>query len=157
MPRTAPTTAQPRDPWMSAVASLSEEDRMAFSGINSNILEDLKAVSTALPADLSKCCRTCLGEHDQPSLHCHHLQIQQATEDKKRVCEEKSWKIYTKKTGQKVTIRHLLEKLSVWVTESIKIVDTFISFDVSGHAAIPWAIIKFVITVCCVTPDHFSS
>jgi hypothetical protein len=55
--------------------------------------------------------------------------------------------VYRNKNGEEVKLRHVLEKISVWVTEIIKVVDLGVSFDQSGHAALPWAIVKLVITV----------
>ena len=37
--------------------------------------------------------------------------------------------------------------MSTWVKEAMKIVDVGISFDQSGHAALPWAIVKFMTEV----------
>lgn len=44
-------------------------------------------------------------------------------------------------------LRHVLEKVSVWITEVIKVVDVVISFDKSGQAALPWGVVKFIISV----------
>jgi hypothetical protein len=74
-------------------------------------------------------------------------QIQTETESKKKSCVDKGWRIYRNKDGEEVKLRHVLEKVSVWVTEIIKIVDMEVSFDKSGHAALPWGIVKFIITV----------
>lgn len=73
-------------------------------------------------------------------------QIQIATEKKKELCVDKGWNVW-EKNGEKVKLRHVLAKISVWVTEIIKIVDIGVSFDHSGHAALPWAVVKFIITV----------
>jgi hypothetical protein len=51
------------------------------------------------------------------------------------------------KNGEKVNLRHVLTKISVWVTEIIKIIDVGWSFDSSSHATLPWAVVKFIITV----------
>ena len=37
--------------------------------------------------------------------------------------------------------------MSTWVKEAIKIVDVGVSFDQSGHAALPWAIVKLITEV----------
>lgn len=55
--------------------------------------------------------------------------------------------MYRNKQGEDVKLRHVLEKISAWVTEVVNIVDVPVSFDPSGHEALPWAVIKFLVTV----------
>ena len=55
--------------------------------------------------------------------------------------------MYRNKKGEEVKLLHVLQKLSTWVKEAMKIVDVGISFDQSGHAALPWAIVKFITEV----------
>ena len=55
--------------------------------------------------------------------------------------------MYRKKNGEEVKLRHVLEKLSVWVESAIKVIDLGVSFDQSSHAALPWGVVKFIITV----------
>ncbi|KIW11611.1 hypothetical protein PV08_10913 [Exophiala spinifera] len=74
-------------------------------------------------------------------------QIQTSTEENKALCLEKGWKAYRNKKGEDVKLRHVLEKISAWVTEIISIVEVPVSFDPSSHAALPWAVIKFLVTV----------
>lgn len=61
--------------------------------------------------------------------------------------------MYRNKKGEDVKLRHVLEKISAWVTEIVNIVDVPVSFDPSGHAALPWAVIKFLVTVSYVKAD----
>ncbi len=58
-----------------------------------------------------------------------------------------SRKVYRNKQGEEVKLRHVLEKVSVWVKGIINIVDVGVSFDQSGHAALPWGIVKYLTTV----------
>jgi hypothetical protein len=74
-------------------------------------------------------------------------QVRTATESNKKLCVDKGWKLYRKKNGEEVKLRHVLEKISTWVTEIIKVVDVGVSFDKSGHAAAPWAVVKYLLTV----------
>ena len=69
------------------------------------------------------------------------------TESKQKACVENGWTIYRNKNGEEVKLRHVLEKISVWIKEIIKIIDLGVSFDQSGHAALPWAIVKYVTEV----------
>lgn len=76
------------------------------------------------------------------------LQVHEATENAKEACVAKGWNVYRKKNGEKLKLRHVLEKLSVWVESAIKVIDLGVSFDHSGHAALPWGVVKFIVTVC---------
>lgn len=40
-------------------------------------------------------------------------------------------------------VRHVLEQISTWVKDIMKIVDVPVSMDQSGHAALPWTIVKY--------------
>ena len=77
----------------------------------------------------------------------HKFKVYEATENTKETCVAKGWRVYRKKNGDEVKLRHVLEKLSKWVGEAIKIVDLGVSFDQSGHSALPWGIVKFILTV----------
>jgi hypothetical protein len=74
-------------------------------------------------------------------------QVEAATLDSKAQCDKEDWVVYKKKNGEKVKLRPVLEKISYWVTKFKKIVDIAVSFDQSGHAALPWAVVGYIITV----------
>jgi len=73
--------------------------------------------------------------------------VRAATASKNQECVERGWRAYRKNNGEEVKLRYVLKKISVWVTKAIEIVDVGVSFDKSGYAALPWAIVKFLITV----------
>ncbi|KAL8792738.1 MAG: hypothetical protein Q9195_004625 [Heterodermia aff. obscurata] len=73
--------------------------------------------------------------------------VHEATENTKEACVKKGWRVYRKKNGDEVKLRHVLEKLSKWVEMAIKVTDVGVSFDQSGHSALPWGIVKFIVTV----------
>lgn len=75
------------------------------------------------------------------------FKVHEATENTKEACLAKGWRVYRKKNGDVVKLRHILEKLSKWVEEAIKVVDLGVSFDQSGHSALPWGIVKSIVTV----------
>ena len=75
------------------------------------------------------------------------IQIRVAAEDKKTLCVSKGWRVYRNKQGEEVKIRQVLEKLSVWVKGMLKVIDKGVAFDRSGHAALPWGIVKYLMTV----------
>ena len=80
------------------------------------------------------------------------FKVHEATENTKNDCVAKGWRVYRKKNGDEIKLRHVLEKLSKWVEEAIKVVDLGVSFDQSGHSALPWGIVKFIVTVLKLLP-----
>lgn len=84
-------------------------------------------------------------------------QVQETTESKKQDCVSKGWEVYRNKQGEEVKLRHVLEKVSVWVKGIINIVDVGVFFDQSGHAALPWGIVKYLTTIGISDIDVFSS
>ncbi|KAK3997931.1 hypothetical protein QBC44DRAFT_346703 [Cladorrhinum sp. PSN332] len=71
--------------------------------------------------------------------------LKQAIESEKQCCIDKGWAVY-KSEGKEIKLRYVLEKISVWVNEIIPIVDQAVRFDASGNAAMPWAIVKLLVT-----------
>jgi hypothetical protein len=49
--------------------------------------------------------------------------------------------------GKQVVVREVLQNIMKWTEKFQKIVDFAVSMDVSGHAALPWACIKFCLEV----------
>ncbi len=49
--------------------------------------------------------------------------VQEATKSKKELCVAKGWRIYRNNNGEEVKLRHVLEKISVWVKGIIKVID----------------------------------
>ena len=85
--------------------------------------------------------------HLCPANMSYFEKVQHATESRQKDCIDKGWTLYRNKNGEEVKLRHVLEKIHVWVGEIIKIVDVGISADQSGHAALPWAIVKSITEV----------
>ncbi|OCK81309.1 hypothetical protein K432DRAFT_295813, partial [Lepidopterella palustris CBS 459.81] len=63
---------------------------------------------------------------------------------KKEECLRKRWKINL--TNKTIILRDVLEKVSVWVRKFIAVGDTIMQYD-PGHAALPWAAIRFCLQV----------
>lgn len=70
---------------------------------------------------------------------------------------KKGWRIYRNKAGEDVKLRHVLEKISVWVKGIMSVIDMGVSLDKSGNAALPWAIVKYLITIGVSGVEQFSS
>ena len=85
------------------------------------------------------------------------IKVQAATENAKTTCMSKGWKLYHNKRGEEVKLRHVFEKISVWIRGLVRVVDIGMSADQSSCAALPWALIKILITVCKCRPKTQSN
>jgi hypothetical protein len=72
-------------------------------------------------------------------------EVSKSVQKKKDDCITNQWS-YTIK-GKKIKIRDLCDKIIHWATKFEEVGDFLISMDVTGHAALPWAAVKFVIEV----------
>ncbi|KAF6829862.1 ankyrin repeat protein [Colletotrichum plurivorum] len=103
--------ADSRDLWGEALGQLSEEDR--------RVIEESQLAGNRLET----------LDH-----------IRRAAEQEKQRCIEKGWSVYTTTSGKKIKLRHVLEKISAWVSELINVVNVAVAFDASGNAAAPWGV-----------------
>ena len=69
-----------------------------------------------------------------------------AATDKQRLCLEKCWKY--KKGNKEIIIRDQLGKIIAWVDKFKQIGDQIVQYD-PGHAALPWAGVRFFLQVRC--------
>jgi hypothetical protein len=67
-----------------------------------------------------------------------------AVEEGKQICIKRRWKY--KKGDHEVIIRDKLEKTLTWVNKFKEVGDTVMQYD-PGHAALPWAGVRFLIQV----------
>ncbi|KAF3915464.1 hypothetical protein ABW21_db0201142 [Orbilia brochopaga] len=67
-----------------------------------------------------------------------------ATEDAKAVARDGAWKI--KWRGEDIVIRDVTEKIIVWIKKFKEVGDTIVQYD-PGHAALPWAGVRFLLQV----------
>ncbi|THV46387.1 hypothetical protein BGAL_0390g00040 [Botrytis galanthina] len=65
--------------------------------------------------------------------------------EKKEVCIQKAWK-YKKNNGTTIIVRDLFEKILVWVNKVKDVGDVIVSYD-PGHAALPWAAVRLLLTI----------
>lgn len=71
------------------------------------------------------------------------LHIQTETARKKAI--DSRWKL-TRKNGETVIIRDVAEKIVRWINLFSKVGDAVTQYD-PGHAALPWAAVRFVLQV----------
>lgn len=136
-----------QDLWDEARNTLSIEDRKQYDVATSSILVVLKNVCKRFSTMRAYIDSGASDNHVEPadlrSLH----KVQEATESKKYLCIVKGWRIYRNKYGKEVKLRHVLEKISVWVKGIIQVIDVGVLMDQSGHAALLWSIVKYLTTV----------
>src|SRR5437764_3167429 len=68
-----------------------------------------------------------------------------AVEEKKKLCVEKSWK-YKKSNGETIILRDVFEKMIKWMNKFKEVGDMMVQYD-PGHAALPWAGVRFLLQV----------
>ncbi|KAF7931270.1 hypothetical protein EAE99_003741 [Botrytis elliptica] len=73
--------------------------------------------------------------------------------EKKEVCIKKAWK-YKKNNGTTIIVRDLFEKILVWVNKVKDIGDIIVSYD-PGHAALPWAAVRLLLTIAVEDSQSF--
>ncbi|KAL1851056.1 hypothetical protein Daus18300_012665 [Diaporthe australafricana] len=66
-------------------------------------------------------------------------------ESKRTLSTQKRWK-YTKPNGDIIIVRDVLEKIVGWVEKFKDTGDTIVQYD-PGHAALPWAAVRFLLKV----------
>ena len=69
-----------------------------------------------------------------------------SAKEKKKEAEDKNWK-FTRKDGSVIVLRHVFDKIVDYITKFQDGVDFLVSLDASGHAALPWAGVKFLLSV----------
>jgi hypothetical protein len=67
-----------------------------------------------------------------------------AVEKGKQICIQKRWKY--RKGDREIIIRDKLEKVVTWVNTFKGVCNTVVQYD-PGHAALPWAGVKFLLQV----------
>lgn len=73
------------------------------------------------------------------------LAVLQELEAQQTKCRDKRWSFLFR--GKKVVVRDLLEKIMGWIQKFQDMADWIVSLDVSGHASMPWACVKFFVEV----------
>ncbi len=141
VPSSSGDDAKNPNPWEQAWKTLSDGDRKEHGLPSSSMLSVLKSVSKACSASATNETRVCFADLSFVD------KVQEVTEQKQKDCVKKGWTVYRNKNREEVKLRHVLEKTSVWVKELIKIIDVGVSADQSGHAALPWAIVKLITEV----------
>jgi hypothetical protein len=66
-------------------------------------------------------------------------------ETQKQLSIQNAWSFPFK--GKKILVRDVISNILKWTKKFQNIIEFGVSMDVSGHAALPWACVKFVLEV----------
>ena len=80
-------------------------------------------------------------------------QVQATVESRLAECISKQWEI-TKENGERLKVRSYLEKTIVWFQKFKAAGDTAIQYD-PGHAALPWAAVRFLLQAAISSIETF--
>lgn len=68
-------------------------------------------------------------------------------EERKKDCKDRQWELKRSKGKDSIVLRDVFSKISTWLQKLVDIGDVAVSYD-PGHAALPWAGIRFLLKVC---------
>ena len=80
-------------------------------------------------------------------------EVYAAVRNKLDECIQKRWR-YTKANGEKVVLWDLLDKTIKWIDKFKAVGDVAIQYD-PGHAALPWAVIRFMLQATVSSVETF--
>ncbi|KAN0106705.1 hypothetical protein V8E51_009581 [Hyaloscypha variabilis] len=72
--------------------------------------------------------------------------VLRTAKEKQKEAQDKNW-TFKRSDGRVVVVRELFSKIVDWITKFQGAVDFLVSMDVSGHAALPWAGVKFLLSI----------
>ena len=76
-------------------------------------------------------------------------------EDKRALSMRKRWK-YTKPNGDTIIVRDVLEKIVRWIEKFKETGDIIVQYD-PGHAALPWAAVRFLLRTAVSEVEVFAA
>ena len=69
-----------------------------------------------------------------------------AVEERKKECRERQWELKRSKGNDAVVLRDIFAKIATWIEKFIEVGDVAVTYD-PGHAALPWAEVRFLLKV----------
>lgn len=70
-----------------------------------------------------------------------------AVEERKKECKDRQWELKRNKGKNAIVLRDVFSKVATWMQKLVEVGDVAVSYD-PGHAALPWAGIRFLLKVC---------
>jgi hypothetical protein len=87
-----------------------------------------------------------IQDFDQEDSHGIVNEVLDSAVEKKNEVTDKSW-TFTRSDGTVIIIREIFDKIVNSIVKFQEAADFLVSLDASGHAALPWAIVKFFLSV----------
>jgi hypothetical protein len=75
-----------------------------------------------------------------------HSALLSKIEEKRNDCLKRQWTLYTKSDGEQVKVRDVIDKVADSIKSFRDMVDAAVQYD-PGHAALPWAAVRFFLQV----------
>ena len=72
--------------------------------------------------------------------------ILESLEWRKQECVDKQWTVSRGGNRNAVVLRDVFTKVAVWINKFMAVGDIAVQYD-PGHAALPWALIRFLLKV----------
>lgn len=82
-------------------------------------------------------------------------EVLDVTIEKKLMCIQRRWR-FTRGDGKVVILRDLFEKIAVWIQKFKDVGDIAIQYD-PAHAALPWAAIRFLLSMAIEDVQSFGA
>lgn len=82
-------------------------------------------------------------------------EILYTVEVEKGSCESKRWVVKRGPDKDPIVLRDVFSKMAGWIEKFIAVGDTAVQYN-PGHAALPWAAVKFVLQASTPSPLGFS-
>lgn len=81
--------------------------------------------------------------------------VQQGAEEKREICKDKAWK-YKTGDGSVIILRDVMDKALQCVHKVKEVGDVIVSYD-PGHAALPWAAVRFLLAIAVENNEVFGA
>ena len=69
-----------------------------------------------------------------------------AVKDKKEECQKKQWTLERGPGRNPIVLRDVFTKIATWIEKFVECGDCVVQYD-PGHAALPWAAVRFLLMV----------
>ena len=71
---------------------------------------------------------------------------------RKDECKDKQWVVKRSSQKDAIILRDVFAKIAVWINKFVEVGDVAVQYD-PGHAALPWAAVRFLLKVCYRRPN----
>lgn len=133
-----------RDLWSQAAAKLKDKDKSYIVHFNL----DLESLRAAVKERQQECVEK---QWFVPSKSSCTLESLLTVRLPKRLLRSRLSGIGTSKS--KIVLRDVFAKIAFWIEKFVEVGDVAVQYD-PGHAALPWALVRFLLKVLGQVPHH---